>query len=365
VSEPFNLALADNKNPYWLWGPLAFTIFYFLPLIFNLEYFLNWRLIGIAIIYIAFLVLYKKALFARGEQVLLPVIGIIVLCVAGTYITPGTQALFGYAAYFCGFSFRFNKGIQGLIGILLAIALSAQLFDYKDVFFLAPAIIISIGLYFFGHAEQKDSIHKHKEAISQQKVEHYAAIAERERIARDLHDLIGHSLSSIALKANLAEKLIEKHKYEKASGEISEVAVLSRSILSQVREAVSGIKEYNFASQLNKLVDELKGQGFKVEQNIDLSALPPHLELPLLFITTELVTNILRHSTGDKVQIDIQTHSGQDILLTYKIQDNGSIENLNWGNGLTGIKERCQQLNAVFDIHTDKGFCAHITLENS
>jgi two-component system sensor histidine kinase DesK len=122
-----------------LWGPLAFTIFYFLPLIFNLEYFLNWRLIGIAIIYIAFLVLYKKALFARGEQVLFPVMGIVLLCVAGTYITPGTQALFGYAAYFCGFSFRFNKGIQGLIGILLAIALSAQLFDYKDVFFSCPS----------------------------------------------------------------------------------------------------------------------------------------------------------------------------------------------------------------------------------
>ncbi|WP_286234902.1 sensor histidine kinase [Thalassotalea sediminis] len=362
MSDNFNQALADKRNPYWLWGPLAFSIFYFLPLIFNLSVFIGPRLVGVFGIYLAFLALYKKAIFAKGEKVLLPTLGIIFLCVLGTYITPGTQALFGYAAYFCGFNFRFNKGIQGLTGILLAIVLSAELFSYRDAFFLAPALIVSIGLFFFGQAERKDRLHKQKENISQQKVEHFAAIAERERIARDLHDLVGHSLSSIALKANLAEKLISKNHHEKAATEIHEVASLSREILAQVREAVSGIKQYNLPKQIEKLVSELESHNITVKKNIDLTSLPPHLELPLIFICTELVTNILKHSSGDQVLIDIQTTCVDDQVLALTIKDNGQVLAPNWGNGLTGIKERCQLINAEFTINTQDGFCARITL---
>ena len=54
VTDSFKHALVDNRNPYWLWGPLAFSIFYFLPLIFNLEYFIGIRIIGVAVIYLTF-----------------------------------------------------------------------------------------------------------------------------------------------------------------------------------------------------------------------------------------------------------------------------------------------------------------------
>ena len=362
MSNTVNHALADNHNPYWLWGPLAFSIFYFLPIIFNFSAFSAPRLAGVLFIYLIFLFLYKTAIFAKGEKALLPTLGIICLCILGTYVTPGTQALFGYAAYFCGFNFRFSKGIQGVVGILLAIALSAYLFDYQDVVFIAPALIVSIGLFFFGQAERKDRIHKKKESISQQKVEHFAAIAERERIARDLHDLVGHSLSSIALKANLAEKLIEKNNHEKAANEIHEVACLSREILAQVREAVTGIKQYNLPNQLNKLIKELESQNIKVDKHIDIALLPTHLELPLLFICTELVTNILRHSNGDEVSLTLNSSNLENRIFELIIKDNGKVDNLKWGNGLTGINERCEQINAQFETHTDNGFCAQITL---
>ena len=362
MSQSFNLALADNKNPYWLWGPLAFSIFYFLPIIFNFEKFSWLKLVGVAVIYLTFLVLYKKALFAKGESALLPVISMVLLCVVGTFVTPGTQALFGYASYFSGFNFRFNKAIQGLVGIILAIVLAAHVFHYINVYFLAPAIIVTIGLFFFGQAERKDRIHKQKESISQQKIEQFAAIAERERIARDLHDLVGHSLSSIALKANLAEKLIDKHHYDKASTEIHQVAALSRDILSQVREAVSGIKKYNLEAQLDKLIKELINQGFNVEHNVNVSDIPKQLELPLQLIATELVTNILRHSKGNSVCIDL---NNDHELLTLTIKNNGHTKNPVWGNGLTGIKERCAEINAHFNTETNDGFCATITLEHN
>ncbi len=362
VTDSFKHALVDNRNPYWLWGPLAFSIFYFLPLIFNLEYFIGIRILGVAVIYLTFLMLYKKAIYARGEEALVPVLSLIILCIAGTYVTPGTQALFGYAAYFCGFNFRFTKAIQGLIGILLAIVLSANLFSYMDAFFLAPALIVSIGMFFFGQAERKDRIHQAKEVVSQQKVEQYAAVAERERIARDLHDLVGHSLSSIALKANLAEKLIDKAQYDKASNEIHEVAELSRDILSQVREAVSGLKKYNLSEQLNKLIDELKNQGFDVTTSIELPNMAPQVESSLQLICTELVTNIMRHSDGDAVNISISSETKDSEKLIVSISDNGKEKNFEWGNGLSGIKERCQEINAQFTTTYQNGFNAEIAV---
>lgn len=362
MTDSFKHALVDNRNPYWLWGPLAFSIFYFLPLIFNFEYFTVARLAGVALIYVVFLLLYKKAIFSRGEEALIPVLCIVTLCITGTYITPGTQALFGYAAYFCGFSFRFNKAIQGLIGIVLAIALSANLFSYVDAFFLAPALIVSIGMFFFGQAERKDRIHKAKEDISQQKVEQYAAVAERERIARDLHDLVGHSLSSIALKANLAEKLIDKAQYDKASTEIHQVAALSRDILSQVREAISGLKKYNLSEQLNKLVDELKSHNFDVTTSIEIPKMAPQVESSLQLICTELVTNILRHSNGNEVNITIKPDANNAQQFVVSISDNGEEKPFDWGNGLSGIKERCQEINAEFTATNNSGFNAKIAV---
>ena len=359
MTEHFNQRLADGTKPYWIWGPLVFSGFFFLPTVFSFDHF-SWQAIVASVaIYLCFLALYIKAVFTPGEKVALPIFLMLLLFISGTYITPGTQSLFGFAAYFCGFNFSRNKGIQGLIGILLGIFLSAYLFNFYDFYFTTPAVIISIALFFFGSAERRDRIHQQKENLSQQKIEQLATIAERERIARDLHDLVGHSLSSIALKAELAQKLMNAEKIGQAKQEISAVAELSRQILAEVRQAVSGLKHRSLAAQIEKLSQELKQQEFDVEINNSLSELPADIESTLTLILTEAVTNILRHSQGDKVKLELAPSS-----LGYhaRISDNGMVSDIVRGNGLKGIQERCQALKGSFSMEHQNGCVLDINL---
>ncbi|GLX83411.1 sensor histidine kinase [Thalassotalea eurytherma] len=360
MNNDFNIALAQDKKPYWVWGPLAFSLFYFLPLFFNFAYFWPTKLLFVIALYALFVYCYKEACTKPGEKALVPVIAIISLATFGTAITPGTQALFGFAAYFLGFNFSFNKGFFGLWVTLGCIVATAFFNSYVDVYFLVPATIVSVGLFFLGQAERKDRIYRAKEEKSQQQIEQLATIAERERIARDLHDLVGHSLSSIALKAELAHKLMEKSQFDNAAQQIEEVATLSRTTLAEVRHAVSGLKEVNLTGQITKLVSNLKSNGFHVNRVVDIGELSPQVESQLVLMLTELVTNILRHSKGDSVEIVLEQKEG----LRLHIQDNGQCKTLNEGNGLQGIKERCQQIGANCDIKCDDGFAVSITCKD-
>lgn len=353
MSATFNQKLSDSHKPYWIWGPLAFSSFYFLPLIFGFEHFSASKVVLALIIYGLFIFLYAKAVHAKGEQAAMPVFLMVALSIIGTAVTPGTQSLFGFASFFCGFNFPVKKGIQGLVGIILAIFLSAFTFGFVDVYFIAPAFIVSIGLFFFGHTERRDRIHNQAQEKSQAQIEQLAAIAERERIARDLHDLLGHSLTSIALKADLADKFFQAEQLELAGAEIAQVAELSRNTLSEIRTAVSGLKQKELVSQVKKLAEELQAQGLEVVTDIQIGELNANLESQLILIVTEACTNIQKHSNAKQVKISI-IESSNDISLT--ISDDGSVTQYQNGNGLTGIDERCQQLGAQFDISLAAGF---------
>ncbi len=359
MNTDFNQCLGDKRKPYWVWGPLVFSSFFFMPMVFNFQHF-TWQTILLSlIIYFAFIFLYKIAVFSQGEQAIIPLSAMIILCIAGTIITPGTQSLFGFAAYFFGFNFTFKKGFAGLITIIASIFLSAYLFDFYDAYFITPAFIISIALFFFGNTERKERIHQQQDDLSQQAIEQLAAVAERERIGRDLHDIIGHSLSSIALKADLAEKLIKAEKNTEAKQEIAAVAQLSRNILSQVRHAVSGLKTRDLYSQLQQLKIELSQQNFIVEIPSKTPSLPDNISSAFTLILMEAVTNILRHSNGNKVAIKIQAQTDAYVLTIF---DDGNSKNIKYGNGLTGIKERSQQLHGSFTLSQTQGFTIKVTI---
>lgn len=355
--ELYNVALAQDKKSYWVWGPLAFSFFYFLPLIFNLSAFSATRLLGVVAIYVLFILLYAKAMFAKGAKAQPFILAIVILSFSGTYITPGTQALFGYAAFFTGFNFAFKRGVV-LLGLILSTVVAAAFtFNYLDVFFLAPALIVSTGMFFIAQAERRDRIHRLKEAKSEEQIEQLATIAERERIARDLHDLVGHSLSSIALNAELAQKLIQAGKAEDAAQYIQQVAQQSRNTLSEVRHAVSGLKQVNLSGQLDKLTKELVNHGYQVNVTNELNTLNAKEESQIILILTELVTNILRHSSGSEVSISLTQDEKPEIC----VQDNGTVSDFNAGNGLNGIKERCQQIGAQLSVDNSQGFLVRLT----
>ncbi|MDE3271897.1 sensor histidine kinase [Pseudoalteromonas sp. G4] len=354
--DNFKQSLAVEGKSYWVWGPLAFSSFYFLPLIFSFQHFTLFKLFAMSLIYIAFVFCYIKAVNARGEKALLPVFSIVVLATFGASITPGSQALFGFACYFCGFNFKRNKGLQGLTGVLLGIALSAYLFNLINLYYIAPALITSIGLYFMGRAERRERQHQLSEAKSQQQIEQLAMIAERERIARDIHDLAGHSLSSIALKAELAEKLIINDQIQNAQNEIQQVANLSRELLSDIRQAVTNMKQFHLDDQLNVLKNDLLQNGFQVSVNNHLNSASSSIQNTISMILTEATTNIMRHSKGNKVTINITEKE-------ISISDNGKVNTFVKGNGLNGIKQRIEALGGELVVDHENGFKLAMTFK--
>lgn len=359
ILTTFNRSLAEDSQGFWLYGPLLFTAFYFMPNIINFEQLSLFTHLCSLAVFAVFILLYIKVVNIRGDKIIPWLIGITLVIALGTYFTHGTQALFGYVVFIAGYTLTLRKAFFMLCSVWLAIFVSGYVFTNSHPYFLVPALLITAGLFMFGIFTQRDAIHRIKERHNKKQIKQLAEIAERERIARDLHDVIGHSMSSIALKSELAEKYLALANYHQAQQETVEVAALSRAILSDVRQAISGLKKQNLAASIHKLVNELVSHNFTVEATNQLSMIPAELESTVVLILTEAITNIMRHSKGNNVVISLAENE-QTIYLT--ITDNGTCEQYEKGNGLQGIAERCQQFNGTFTITTEQGFSLNISL---
>ncbi|MEL0639919.1 histidine kinase [Pseudoalteromonas aliena] len=338
----------QSDKGFWKYGHLIFTGFYLLPLIINFTSFTVNQVIMSLAFYIAFILLYIKAINCESEGVTKLFLAMLLICFCATFYTTGTPTLFGFVAYIAGYSYSFHKRIYAALAIIFTVLLSTYIGDIGKVqYFLGVALILCATLFSYGIAAKRESLYKKREQESANQLEQLAAIAERERIARDLHDILGHSLSSIALKAELANKLNQGERYEQANNEIAQVADLARQLLSDVRNAVSDLKQLNLISQVAQLKQRLTEQGFNVSFNVVLNALPAKVEGLAGLIIKEAVTNLLRHSSTKNSEINIE-QTTQQLLIT--VIDHAPCSTLNAGNGLNGIKERAEQLNgsAVF-----------------
>ena len=160
-----------------------------------------------------------------------------------------------------------------------------------------------------------------------------AAENERSRIARDLHDLLGHSLTTITVKAELAKHLSERDP-ARAATEIAEVEALSRRTLSEVRAAVSGYREVTLSGELATGRQVLRAAGFVADLPKAVDDVDPNYEELFGWVVREGITNVVRHSRGTTCTITV----GRNWL---SIADDGTcIETAAAGSGLTGLGER-------------------------
>jgi two-component system, NarL family, sensor histidine kinase DesK len=148
-----------------------------------------------------------------------------------------------------------------------------------------------------------------------------AAVAEeRLRIARDLHDLLGHSLSLITLKAELAGRVMSSDP-ERAAREVAELESVARQSLSDVREAVAGFRQPDLAGELAAARQMLDAAGITAEvQSIDTGSLPQEVDAALAWAVREGTTNVVRHSRATHVSILI---SAGPAAAVAEISDNG------------------------------------------
>jgi two-component system sensor histidine kinase DesK len=167
-----------------------------------------------------------------------------------------------------------------------------------------------------------------------------AVAQERLRFARDLHDLLGHSLSLIALKSELAGRLAELDP-TRARTEMADVEAAARRALAEVRDAVSGYRQVTLAQALAEARSALSAAGISVRAPVPGEPLPDAVDAVLGWVIREATTNVLRHSGARSVTVDLTRHSDD---VTLSVTDDGHGAAGEAGTGLTGLAERVAAL---------------------
>lgn len=228
-----------------------------------------------------FWILYSVSLVLTAVELVFARADALVFCVYIAVLTVASRIRWAHAVVLvltvvCALLPRFVKSLGGVIAWNTALSV----------------LLVSIAMYgFFKIVQSNIAL-----AAARAEVARLAAENERSRIARDLHDLLGHSLTTITVKAGLARRLAERGETERAFIEISEVEQLSRRTLGDVRAAVSAHREVTLAGELATAREVLRASGILSELPASVAETEPRLSELFGWIVREGVTNVVRHS---------------------------------------------------------------------
>lgn len=269
-------------------------------------------------------------------------------------VNAGGQTFLIYACAMCGWSFPPRRAIA--VAVVLLALMVAEFFWVMPTLRLALAwsgmATLIAGMVFTGTLFARHKARRDAELrLTQDEVGRLAAMAERERIGRDLHDLLGHTLSLVALKSELAGRLVDRDPAA-AKAQIGEVETVARQALAQVREAVVGIRATGLQAELAAARLALLSAEIRLDQRLEPLAMSPAVESVLAMALREAVTNVLRHSAATRVDVELSRRDGG---LCLAISDDGRGGVATQGNGLLGMRERLATVGGVLEIDSPPG----------
>ncbi|MFI5238638.1 MAG: sensor histidine kinase [Gemmatimonadales bacterium] len=341
------------------WSPLAWLIYF--PGLFvwpALSHSSTAVWIATIVSGIIFLPLYFRGFWcARGSEKYWIIAIIAILGMILSPVNAGAPVFTIYAASFAG-ALRPSRRAWQIIAIIVAAAFLEAL-----VLRLPPstwswqiAISIVVGFSSAHFARVRETNIRLRQANDE--IAHLAKVAERERIARDLHDLLGHTLSLITLKAALASRLADRDP-ARAAIEIRDVERISRDALTEVRAAVAGYRDAGLARELVSAESMLKAAGVDMNANIESVLLSPAEEAVLALVLREAITNVVRHAHATHCDITLSSVGG---VRTLRIQDDGTGKRAPDGNGVTGMRERVSSLGGDIAVESFPGTRIRVTL---
>jgi two-component system sensor histidine kinase DesK len=342
------------------WGPLLWVLylgFFFVQPVVDHASLKQWLLTGLGAA--IFLVLYWGMFLLERPRVFVHVGGIVLLGVVFFPYNFGASTFFIFAAALVPFMVDTQARAMAGLGVIAAIgAIEGFAFHVNGwVLFWAsgfPAFIGAGNIFFAERNRMNRKLRKANEEI-----ENLAKVAERERIARDLHDVLGHTLSVITLKSELAGKLIDRDP-QRAGKEIREVEQISRQALTDVRDAIRGYRSQGLAAELAQAKTTLETAGLTVQCDAATTVtLPAVQESVLSLAVREAVTNVVRHAQARTCRMRLEQQNGSCRL---EIHDDGCGSSGGEGNGLRGMRERVEMLGGTLNRSTEAGTTLTITL---
>lgn len=207
-----------------------------------------------------------------------------------------------------------------------------------NVMVVGPAVVL---IWVIGGTTIGERAEERAQAVRTAQAEQLAALTERERISRDLHDVLGQSLTGIVVRAQLAQRLAAS---DPAAGiaEMAEVEQAARSALAEVRSTVSGVRQTGIEGELEvaRIALAAAGVALTVARDPELTV-GPAAESALALALREGVTNVVRHARASRCTVSVR-QAGDRVLLV--VADDGVGGDLREGSGLSGMRERIAAL---------------------
>jgi two-component system sensor histidine kinase DesK len=355
--KPLHSVFRDKEHG---WGPFVWLVylgFFFIQPVMDHFNAKQWTvdLLGAAV----FVVLYLGIFLLEKPIPLVHIGGMVLLGMAYIPYNGGASAFFIFAGAFVPFLVDTQKRAVGsLLAIVTIGAVEGWLLHLNgwSIFYSAvfPLMVGGSNIFFAERNRMNRQLRKANDEI-----EHLAKVAERERIARDLHDVLGHTLSVIILKSELAGKLITRD-LARAEKEIHEVEDISRKALSDVRDAIRGYRSRGLTAELAQAKATLETAGVAVQCEATTALkLPAIQESVLSLAVREAVTNVVRHAQARSCRVSLEQQNGSCRL---EIHDDGRGGFAGEGDGLRGMRERVEMLGGTMLRETETGTTLTITL---
>ena len=209
----------------------------------------------------------------------------------------------------------------------------------------ASLALISLAMWaFFGIIRTNHALEEARAEVAT-----LAAEGERNRIARDLHDLLGHSLTTITVKAGLAKRLAE-HDPARAAVEIGEVEELARRSLTDVRAAVSNYRIVTLATELATAQEVMRATGIDARVLTPTDVVDSDLQELFGWVVREATTNVVRHARAKRCTVTLGPRSIEIVDDGY-----GGIDGWSAGNGLNGLRERLDPVGGTVEAGECRG----------
>lgn len=300
---------------------------------------------------VAFLALYFRGYWVDGQRRLPIIVGLTVLGVALTPVNSGALSFFVFACAFVGGARTGASAVRWIAGITLVGAASATTAVWYhwtmplSVAVFAP-LIGTVNLQAAEGRRRNVSLR-----VAQDEVARLAVQGERHRIAADLHDVLGHTLSVIVLKAELATKLADRDP-EAARAEMADVERIAREALASTRKVVTGIQTTTLKDEFLRVRTVLADAGVTLQLDPrdgcpDVQGLPAPTEHALAMVAREAVTNVLRHARAASCRLTVMRTSSQ---VEMEIEDDGVGGEVHEGNGIRGMRARLAEVGGSLDI---------------
>jgi two-component system sensor histidine kinase DesK len=233
---------------------------------------------------------------------------------------------------------------------LLGFAVSPIPFPYRGFLLISIVMLWVVGMSVY----EDVSLEAHADVLTAEnrRIAHLATMSERERIARDLHDLAGQALTAIVLRSQIIQRIAITDP-QRAAAEAETIEGMARETLDSVRATVAGWQQASLPEELHVATQSLEAAGAEVETRGEWQLdLAPSVETVMALALRESVTNVVRHAGARRVALSIDAPNGG---VRLRVVDDGAGYGGREGSGLRGMRERVVAAGGVLNIDSGPG----------